>query len=280
MRVLWRVGGCEPTLFPAVVMGERKGTNKYYPPDFDWRSHDTLNAYHGVHPLRERAKKINKGVVVIRFELPWHIWCLSCGKHVGKGVRYNAEKKAVGNYHSTKIWEFSMRCHLCSGSIVMRTDPQHMDYQVVSGARRKIETWEAEPEDGAPVLLDEDQRRRLDEDPFYRLEHQKDAKESSTKAASAVDLLLDIRSRRADSDISLNRQLRKRVRDEKQTERRKDKEMRREQKRLGVRVKLLPENPSDLARAQAVRFGTPACIGTRKRRKAITSQSVFKDSYK
>ena len=45
---------------------ERKATNRYYPPDFDPRKHKSLDHYHGQHPLRERAKKIGQGILVIR----------------------------------------------------------------------------------------------------------------------------------------------------------------------------------------------------------------------
>eukprot|EP00736_Rhodelphis_marinus_P012937 Rmarinus@m.3887 len=105
-------------------MGERKGVNKYYAPDFDPRSHDSLNRYHGQHPLRERAKKLDQGILVVRFEMPWNFWCEGCNTHIGKGVRFNAEKKQAGNYFSTKIWEFTMKCATCKGIIKIRTDPK------------------------------------------------------------------------------------------------------------------------------------------------------------
>ncbi|KAK6009047.1 hypothetical protein OSTOST_26054 [Ostertagia ostertagi] len=47
-------------------MGERKGQNFYYPPDFDYKKHKNLNKYHGTHALRERAKKISQGILIIR----------------------------------------------------------------------------------------------------------------------------------------------------------------------------------------------------------------------
>ena len=42
-------------------------------------------------------------VRVCRFEMPYHIWCGGCEAMIAKGVRFNAEKKQVGNYFSTKV---------------------------------------------------------------------------------------------------------------------------------------------------------------------------------
>ena len=102
-------------------MGERKGQNFYYPPDFDPKKHGSLNGYHGVHALRERARKLDRGIliircviifiilmtsfIVIRFEMPYNIWCLSCNKHIGMGVRYNAEKTKIGMYYTTPVYQ-------------------------------------------------------------------------------------------------------------------------------------------------------------------------------
>ena len=40
------------------------------------------------------------------------------------GVRYNAEKKKVGNYYTTPIYKFRMKCHLCDNYIEIETDPK------------------------------------------------------------------------------------------------------------------------------------------------------------
>ena len=48
------------------LQGERKGQNKYYLPDFDYKKHKSLAGYHGQHPLRERARKLHEGILIIR----------------------------------------------------------------------------------------------------------------------------------------------------------------------------------------------------------------------
>ena len=40
------------------------------------------------------------------------------------GVRYNAEKKKVGNYYTTPIYRFRMKCHLCDNHFEIETDPK------------------------------------------------------------------------------------------------------------------------------------------------------------
>lgn len=64
--------------------------------------------------------------------------CLKCGHLIGKGVRFNAEKKAIGNYHSTKIWAFNMRAPCCQSKIEIHTDPKNTRYNIVEGAKEKV----------------------------------------------------------------------------------------------------------------------------------------------
>lgn len=40
------------------------------------------------------------------------------------GVRYNAEKRKVGNYYTTPIFRFRMKCHLCDNHFEIETDPK------------------------------------------------------------------------------------------------------------------------------------------------------------
>eukprot|EP00871_Galdieria_phlegrea_P001769 jgi/Galph1/2593/GphlegSOOS_G1255.1 len=125
-------------------MADRKAVQKYYPPAYfeylEKGGKKSINLFQGQHPLRERARKLKKeGILIIRFELPFNIWCLGCKQHIGKGVRYNAEKKKVGMYFSTTIWNFRFKCHLCDNYIEIQTDPALRDYVVVAGGKRKEE---------------------------------------------------------------------------------------------------------------------------------------------
>ncbi|CAG9815262.1 unnamed protein product [Phaedon cochleariae] len=150
-------------------MGERKGVNKYYPPDYDPRV-GGLNKFLGTHALRERARKIDKGIIIIRFEMPYNIWCEGCKNHIGMGVRYNAEKTKVGMYYTTPVYEFKMKCHLCDNHFVIRADPANLDYVIQTGARRQENRWD--PTDNGQVVPEtKETQKRLFDDSMFKLEH-------------------------------------------------------------------------------------------------------------
>ncbi|KAG8935519.1 hypothetical protein FRC02_007878 [Tulasnella sp. 418] len=103
-----------------------QGFNRYIPPDYDPKKHHTLNDYQGKKALGDRERKRDQGILIVRFELPFNIWCGTCNAHIGMGVRYNAEKKKIGNYYSTPIYSFRCKCHLCSGWFEIQTDPKEL----------------------------------------------------------------------------------------------------------------------------------------------------------
>ncbi|XP_076680954.1 coiled-coil domain-containing protein 130 homolog isoform X2 [Andrena cerasifolii] len=171
-------------------MGERKGTNLYYPPDYDPRV-GGLNKFLGTHALRERARKLHMGILIIRFEMPYNIWCEGCGNHIGMGVRYNAEKKKIGMYFSTPLYQFRMKCHLCDNHFEIKTDPANLDYVIVSGARRQENRWD--PKDNEQVVPEtKEVSCRLYDDAMYKLEHgiedKKVAKSRDSSLESAIAL--------------------------------------------------------------------------------------------
>lgn len=187
-------------------MADRRAVNKYYPPDWE-PSKGSLNTYQKSHHLRARARKIDEGILVVRFEMPFSIWCSSCDNHIGMGVRYNAEKSRVGSYHTTPIYQFVMKCHLCDNHFEIQTDPRNLDYVIIKGARRQVRMTDKEDEeDQANVLnLDsaEEARRRLT-DSMFRLEKKV---EDKMKSESNMPNLLDIKSWRdkREDDFSINR---------------------------------------------------------------------------
>ena len=68
-------------------------------------------------------KRVVKSNQNLFWQLSISVWLsLLIGSPVG--VRYNAEKKKVGNYYTTPIYRFRMKCHLCDNHFEIETDPK------------------------------------------------------------------------------------------------------------------------------------------------------------
>ncbi|CCO30818.1 Coiled-coil domain-containing protein 130 OS=Bos taurus GN=CCDC130 PE=2 SV=1 [Rhizoctonia solani AG-1 IB] len=186
-----------------------QGFNKYYPPDYDGEKHKSLNSYRGKHALGDRARKIDQGILITRFELPFNIWCGGCDAHIGMGVRYNAEKRKIGNYYSTPIYAFRCKCHLCSHWFEIRTDPQNTRYVVESGARQKAEDWNPE-ENGGYAVHENDPSKKEPLDPLQSLEKSTTQEENYQKHARPhLEQLQDLSAARSADPYSLSVKLRK-----------------------------------------------------------------------
>lgn len=238
-----------------------RADNFYHPPNWDPRKESRAqNATRGQpkwksHPLRERAKKADEGILQIRFEMPFHVRCKGCGNHIGKGVRYDADKKAVGKYLSTKIWSFRMMCKCEDGTsrtdqrknphfIEIHTDPRNADYVIVEGAVKVEETTRSAAELGVETLLDPEEQARRAADPFYKLEHAPPSEQQTRKKRGPwLEELQAVRDEDWRDDYALNRQLRRAHRARRGEDR--VEEAMREAK--GIRVALPPEHPADIA---------------------------------
>ncbi|KIP11061.1 hypothetical protein PHLGIDRAFT_28178 [Phlebiopsis gigantea 11061_1 CR5-6] len=200
-----------------------QGFNKYYPPDYDPEKHQSLNSYRGKHALGDRARKIDQGILITRFELPFNIWCGTCDSHIGMGVRYNAEKKKIGNYYSTPIYSFRCKCHLCSGWFEIQTDPKNTRYVVVSGARQKEEEWDPE-ENGGFAVHDTDPNAGP-VDPLAALEKSTEAQNHMNQVqVPRIEALQSLADHYGSDPYSLSRKVRKRFREEKKVENEKQAE--------------------------------------------------------
>ncbi|KAJ9112562.1 hypothetical protein QFC19_000579 [Naganishia cerealis] len=224
-----------------------QGFNKYFPPDFDPRKTETLNEYRGVHALGKRAKDIDKGILVVRFELPFNIWCGSCNAHLGAGVRYNAQKIKVGNYYSTPIYGFRCKCHLCSGWFEIRTDPQNARYVVHEGARAQVQDWDPE-ENGGFAVHDTEAPSATDkpQDAFAHLEKQVVQKHTFATKSERLTELTDLSDRLHADPYANSQRLRRHFRKEKKEENellRQDADLK-QKYGLGERIKLERLDPA------------------------------------
>ncbi|KAF8556181.1 DUF572-domain-containing protein [Imleria badia] len=195
-------------------MQGKSGFNKYYPPDYDGEKHKSLNAYRGKHALGDRARKLDKGILITRFELPFNIWCGTCNNHIGMGVRYNAEKKKVGSYYSTPIYSFRCKCHLCDSWFEIQTDPKNTRYVVVSGARQKDEEWN--PEENGGFAIHDPDANAGPADPLAALEKSTTAQDHVNKVQiPRLESLQDVSDRYNGDPYALSTLVRKRFRAEK-----------------------------------------------------------------
>ncbi|KAI0297270.1 hypothetical protein B0F90DRAFT_1740640 [Multifurca ochricompacta] len=223
-----------------------QGFNKYYPPDYDGAKHKSLNAYRGKHALGDRARKLDQGILITRFELPFNIWCGTCNAHIGMGVRYNAEKKKIGMYYSTPIFSFRCKCHLCSGWFEIQTDPQNTRYVVVSGARRKEEDWDPAENGGFAVLDTEGKAEPVD--PLAALEKTTDAQTHATKVqAPRLEQLEDFSAHYNEDPYTHSLRVRKRFRAEKRIEQARTEADKNLKEKYGLPAELALERADDAA---------------------------------
>ncbi|KAI8328380.1 CWC16 protein [Chlamydoabsidia padenii] len=249
-------------------------TNKYYPPDWTPEK-GTANKFVGKHPLGDRARKLDKGILIVRFELPFNIWCTGCDSHVGKGVRYNAEKKQIGKYYSTPILQFRMKCHLCSHWIEIHTDPKNAAYVVVSGAREKTETWTPDQDDHVLQLNDQDTKERLAQDPMYRLEHgiqDKAIKQSNSHVLTRLEQLNEAQWK---DPYTQSQHLRRKFRQEKKKDQAVMEQTNQLKDKYSLHIDLVAESQSDLVAAKLVDFSESGRLGMDRQKLETSTASLF-----
>ncbi|TFK79800.1 DUF572-domain-containing protein [Polyporus arcularius HHB13444] len=228
-----------------------QGFNKYYPPDYDPEKHSSLNAYRGKHALGDRARKIDKGILIVRFELPFNIWCGTCNNHIGMGVRYNAEKKKIGNYYSTPIYSFRCKCHLCDGWFEIETDPKNTRYVVVSGARQKDEEWD--PEENGGYAVHETDPNQGPVDPLAALEKSTAAQNHMNNVQiPRIEALQNLSDHYSSDPYAHSQRLRKRFREQKKIDKAREEADEAVKRAYGLpEVLALPADDDEEIRAKA-----------------------------
>eukprot|EP00347_Sterkiella_histriomuscorum_P003106 403365563 len=224
------------------TLAAARADNFYYPKDWD-PSKGNLTAFHnskkkGINgvPVKKRDKKMEPPPK-IRFEMMFNVRCLGCKNSIGKGVRFNAQKRTIGQYLSTKIYEFSMNCHLCSNRLIIKTDPKACDYVIVSGLEKRPEdlkegsiennqnptgleitdlTLKSQIE--APstnvVIEERNHRKLIENNAFYKLETANEDRLKFDAELPRLQRILDIKAGEK-NDFDLNALLRKRMRERK-----------------------------------------------------------------
>lgn len=229
---------------------------RYVPPDLEGTI--SGNKLAGKHALGARANKIKEGILTVRFEMPFAVWCNHCPKPtiIGQGVRFNAEKKKVGNYLSTPIYSFRMKHVVCGGLIEVRTDPKNTAYVVTEGGKQRDlgEDRVREGEDGMPILTTEERERRR-EDAFAALEGKKEEQVKTKENSKRIQELYEARGRDWDDPYAASRKLRNTFRAERKVRVKEEEANEKLKDSMGLDVELVAENDDDRKRAALVDFG-------------------------
>jgi coiled-coil domain-containing protein 130 len=232
---------------------------RYVPPELEGTV--SGNALHRKHPLGARASK--PGALTVRFEMPFAVWCGTCPQPtlIGQGVRFNAEKRRVGAYHSTPVLAFRLRHAACGGALEIRTDPANTTYVVTEGGRRRAEAKDQDGETGgssSSEILTDAQREMLRSSAFAKLERTIEDRERLVAASARIDSLRDANDATWEDPYLLNRRLRRefRVGRYRREEEARDTEDLRDRMSLGI--DLVPASEEDARRAALVDFGPAA----------------------
>eukprot|EP00931_Biecheleriopsis_adriatica_P103209 TRINITY_DN78073_c0_g1_i1.p1 TRINITY_DN78073_c0_g1~~TRINITY_DN78073_c0_g1_i1.p1 ORF type:complete len:315 (-),score=65.56 TRINITY_DN78073_c0_g1_i1:74-1018(-) len=265
----------------------------HYPQEWD-PSRGSLDQYQRRkgfehHLGKHRVKNLSKGVLLIRFEMPFKVQCLRCGLYIAQGTRYDADKKKVGMYFSTPLYQFSMRCgnitspelsadgsvH-CNQRLVIRTDPQNDDYALVEGLRRKVETWQSKDSETIE-LVDPETRRQMSADPMFRVEKTVRDKQRERSDKERLADLQDLQDEREDA-YGLNCALRRTHRARRKEEQAREEEERRRGK-PNFALPLVPPSEEDWNEAKTIAFKTDHDkIDVAARRSAALARPVLKRS--
>jgi coiled-coil domain-containing protein 130 len=218
------------------------------------------------HPLGARARKLaTENALIVRFEMPFRIWCETCKPEsiIDQGVRFNAEKKKVGNYFSTAIWSFRMKHTACGGMIEIRTDPQNSKYVVTEGARLRDYGLQDEVNGAFGEILTEEEREKRKNDAMAALEGKVKQKETVRTENTIVAELLDRQERLWGDPFTNNQRLRKTFRVERKARAVLQKDREGVAQRLGLGFDILDVSQEDKDRAALVDYGRADTTGER-----------------
>ncbi|KAF1925889.1 DUF572-domain-containing protein [Didymella exigua CBS 183.55] len=226
---------------------------RYYPPDAS-----DAPSFNKSHPLGARANKISQGILTVRFELPFAVWCQHCKPEaiVGQGVRFNAAKKKAGNYYSTPIWSFKMKHTACGGEWEIRTDPKTTQYVCAEGCRRRdYGPEDGEEQDGKLKFLSEAEKERRREDAFAGLEGKLEDKAKDKHHKERVEELYEKAEVWRDP-YDVNARLRKEMRDKRRISKKEDERREGIQDKFSLGLEILDETDADRQKVGLVEFGS------------------------
>jgi coiled-coil domain-containing protein 130 len=130
----------------------------------------------------------------------------------------------------------------------IHTDPKNTDFVIKSGASRKVEEWDA-AENGTIQFKDEEEAKKLEEDPFYKLEYAQNDQQRAKEIAPSLQNLIDFKEELKD-DFKMSQLMRKKFR----TEKKELEGLVKEAEKKGLSIPLLPSSEADKLEASTVQF--------------------------
>ena len=188
--------------------------------------------------------------------MPFPIWCTTCPKPtiIGQGVRFNVEKKKVGNYHTTPIYSFRMKHNVCGGAIEIRTDPKNTAYVVTEGAKKR-DTGEDKVQEGDIVIRTEEERERLQSDAFAALEQTIETKKQGLNDKSRIEELYGAKEKSWEDPYAASKKLRRAFRADRKIRKQNEAATESLKDRMSLGMEILGESEEDRRRAALVDFG-------------------------
>lgn len=234
---------------------------RYVPPDQEGLT--SGNKLHNKHALGARASQASKGILTVRFEMPFAVWCAHCPKPtiVGQGVRFNAQKQKVGAYYSSPVYGFRMKHAACGGDIEIRTDPANTAYVVHSGGTRRDTgddktAVESLVGGGVPAIVTLKEQAEQRDSAFSNLEKTIADREVFEAAKLRIAEIEDANAQVWDDPYTKNQSLRKAFRVGRKA-REKDAAATEDlQDRMSLGIELLPETEEDARWAKLIDFGS------------------------
>jgi len=184
-------------------------------------------------------------------------------------------------YYTTPIFSFRMKCHLCSNWIEIHTDPKNTEYVIVSGARRKIEDWDAK-ENGSIELTDEKEKEKLESNAFYKLENDITNKKKTDESIPILTQLQNLNNRQWKDPYTASYNIRKKFRERKKLEKQKEEEDKKFKDKHLLAIELLPESLEDEEEAKLVfkEDKNDSINKVNQRKLEIQNTSIFENSRK
>ncbi|KAJ3317990.1 hypothetical protein HDV06_001022 [Boothiomyces sp. JEL0866] len=211
--------------------------------------------------------------------MPFNVWCTGCENHIGMGVRYNAKKQQIDVYHSTPVWRFRMKCHMCPSYIEIQTDPKNAKYVITEGARLRVEAYDPESI-GVIVLQDDATKKRLEDDAFFKLENGYLDKKKAESAALNIEQIQEYNDKMWKDPYLASQIVRKKFRGEKKANQAQQDNNNELKDKLNLSIEVLPESEQDLQNAKLIDWDEHFIDSNTEHMDNVLNRSIFRSKIK